>query len=143
MTSDFNIRDRDWNSEYSFHLIYSDLLLDIASTFDFSFSHSTNSIPTRYLDNNKNLNSVINLIFLKFNSLELGNHLILPDLQYSLNYTSLVVNIHISKEFVQDDRCTIIKNSEKEIKFISKVIENIKKINTLYLMNKESFEFAV
>jgi len=143
MTSDFNIRDRDWNSEYSFHLIYSDLLLDIVSIFDFSFSHSTNSIPTRYLDNNKNLNSVINLIFLKFNSLELGNHLILPDLQYSLNYTSLVVNIHISKEFVQDDRCTIIKNSEKEIKFISKVIENIKKINTLYLMNKESLEFAV
>jgi len=143
MTSDFNIRDRDWNSEYSFHLIYSDLLLDIVSIFDFSFSHSTNSIPTRYLDNNNNLNSVINLIFLKFNSLELGNHSILPDLQYSLNHTSLVVNIHISKEFVQDDRCTIIKNSEKEIKFISKVIENIKKINTLYLMNKESLEFAV
>jgi len=117
--------------------IYSNLLSDITDTFNLSFLHSTNPIPTRYLDNSNDLNSVIDLIFLRSNSLELNNHLILPDLQYLSDHAPLVVNIHISEEFMQDDRYTIIKNSKKEIKFICEVIENIKKIDILHLINKE------
>ena len=80
MTSDFNIRDRDWNPEYLFHLIYSNLLLEIANTSDLSFSHFTNPVPTRYLDNNNDLNSIINLIFFRSNFLELNNCSTLLDL---------------------------------------------------------------
>ena len=86
MTSDFNIRDRDWDSEYLFHSVHSDLLLENADSFNFSFSHPSNSVPTRYSDNNNDSNSVINLMLLRSNFLELDNYLILPDLQYLLDY---------------------------------------------------------
>jgi len=61
MTSDFNIRDRDWDHLYSFHLAHSDLLFDIVDTFNLSFSYSTNSISTRYTYNDNDSNSIINL----------------------------------------------------------------------------------
>ena len=78
ITGNFNIRNRDWDLEYSFHLVYSDLLSNITDAFDLSFLHLINPIPTRYLDNSSDSNSAINLMFLKPNSLELDNHLILP-----------------------------------------------------------------
>ena len=40
MASDFNIRDSNCNSSYSFHLIYSDTLLNIADLFDLKLSYS-------------------------------------------------------------------------------------------------------
>ena len=64
MTRDFNIRDSDWDSEYLFYSVHSDLLFDIADSFNLSFSHPTHPVPTRYLDNGKNSNSVIDLMFL-------------------------------------------------------------------------------
>jgi len=64
MTGDFNIRDSDWNSEYLFHSVHSDLLFDIADSFNLSFSHPTHPVLTRYLDNGENSNSVIDLMFL-------------------------------------------------------------------------------
>ena len=64
MTGDFNIRDSDWDSEYPFHSVHSDLLFDIVDSFNLSFSHPTYPIPTRYLDNGTNSNLVINLMFL-------------------------------------------------------------------------------
>jgi len=36
MAGDFNIRDSDWNISYSFHLIYSNILFEIAISFDLS-----------------------------------------------------------------------------------------------------------
>jgi len=80
MTSDFNIRDRDWDPEFSFHSVYNDLLFDIADVFDLSSSHPTNPCTTRYLDNGNNSNSVIDLMFLRPNFSELDNHFILSDL---------------------------------------------------------------
>ena len=129
MTGNFNIRDSNWDSSYSFHLIHKNLFVDIASAFDLSLSHSTNSIPTRYSDNRNNLNSVIDLMFLKLNMLEFDNHTILPKSWYPSNHAPLVVNIYIIKEFVQDKRHTIIKGSEGNLKFTSILIGSIKKID--------------
>jgi len=140
MTGDFNIRDWDWDLYYSFHSVYSNLLSDIADAFDLSFSHPTYTVPIRYFDNSKNSNSVIDLIFLKPNSLELDNHSILSKSQYPSDYAPLVVDIQIIKEFIPDIRCTIIKNSEEEMEFTSDIIINFKKIDTLHLTSKESQE---
>jgi len=54
-----------------------------------------------------------------------------------------VVEIHISKEFFQNKRYSIIKNSDEEMKYIFEIIKNFKKVDTLHLMNKESLEFVV
>ena len=80
MTGDFNIRDSNWDLDYLFHSVHSNFLFDIVDIFNLFFSYSTHSISTRYLDNSKNLNSVINLMFLRPNSLELDNYSILPRL---------------------------------------------------------------
>ena len=75
MTGDFNIRDSDWNPLYLFHSVHSDLLINIANTFDLFFSYSTTFVPIRYLDNNNCSNFVINLMFLRPNSLEFDSYI--------------------------------------------------------------------
>jgi len=40
MVEDFNIRDCDWDSSYPFHLVNSNLLLNIANLFDLKLSVS-------------------------------------------------------------------------------------------------------
>ena len=80
MTSDFNIRDSNWDLDYPFYSVHNDLLFDIVDTFNLSFSYSTYSVSIRYLDNSENSNSVINSMFLRLNSSELDNHSILPEL---------------------------------------------------------------
>ena len=100
MTSDFNIRDSDQDHLYLFHSAHSALLIDIANAFELLFLHPTNSISTRYLDNNNNSNSVINLMFLRLNLLEFDSYTILPELQFPSDHALLVVDIHITEEFV-------------------------------------------
>ena len=80
MTGDFDIRDNIWNSLISFNLIYSNLLVDVADSFDLLLSLSTNQVPTRYSDNVNNANFVIDIIFLRPNSLEFDNYTIYPKL---------------------------------------------------------------
>ena len=130
MTGDFNIRDSDWDPNFPFHLVHSDLLIDIVDMFDLSFLNPINPISTRYSDNCNNSNSVIDLMFLRPNFIELNNYLILPELWYLSDYASLVVDIYISEEFVQDERHIFIKNSKKKLRYISEFVKNFKKINT-------------
>ena len=143
MTGNVNIRDSNWDLDYPYYLAHSNLLFDIADTFNLSFSHPTHSVPTRYSDNSKNLNSVIDLMFLRPNSSELNNYSILSKSQYLSDHASPVVVIQIIKEFIPNIRCTIIKNSKEEMEFTSDIIKNFKKINTLHLINKKSLDVAV
>ena len=91
------------------------MLVDIADAFDLLLLYFTNSVLTRYLNNKNNVNSVIDLMFLRPNMLEFNNHIILSESQYSSDHTSLVVNIYIIKEFIQDKRYIIIKGSEENL----------------------------
>ena len=80
MTGDFNIKDNNYDSLFLFHSIHSDLLTDIMDSLDLFLSNSTNQVPTRYSDNANDSNLVIDLTFLRPNSLEIDNHTIHPDL---------------------------------------------------------------
>ena len=124
-------------------MIHSEILLDIADTLDLSFFHSTNLVSARYLNNSEDLNSIINLIFLRPNSVELDNHLILSELQFSSDYAPLVVNIQIIKEFVPITKRTIIKNSKEEWAFSSEIINEFKKIDLSHLTSKKMLESVV
>ena len=143
MTGNFNIRDSNWDLDDPYYSVHSNLLFNIADSFNLSFSHPTHLVPTRYSDNSKNLNSVIDLMFFRSNSLELDNHFIFPKLWYSLDYALLVVNIQIIKEFIPDVRYTIIENSKEEMEFTSDIIKNFKKIDTSHLTSKKSLEVTV
>ena len=66
------------------------------------------------MNNAQDSNSVLDLIFLYAESEEFDKYEILPDLQSLLDHTSLLVSIIIEKEFIQEKRQFIIKNSNKE-----------------------------
>ena len=79
MSEDFNIRDSIWDPNFPYHSIYSNLLTNIIDSMNLYMLRSTNQVLTRYLDNQNNSNSVIDLIFLRQDSLELNNHMTYPE----------------------------------------------------------------
>jgi len=79
ITDDFNIRDSVWDSNYLFHLCYSNSLFDIADSFSLNISKHIENIPTRFSDNDNNANSVLDLVFLCPSFPEFNHHIIHPD----------------------------------------------------------------
>jgi len=78
-TRDFNIRDNLWDPLYPHHSSLSNDLFIIADCSNLGLFVSTNQVPTKYSDNIQEANSVINLMFLQFDSNKIDNHLIYPD----------------------------------------------------------------
>ena len=76
IAGNFNIRNSSWDLLISFHLVHSDLLTNIADSL---LSNLTNQVSTRYLDNANDLNSVINLMFLRPSSFKFDNYTIYPE----------------------------------------------------------------
>ena len=140
MTEDFNIRDSLWDSLYPHHSNHSDFLIDIMNSFSLEISYSTNSIPTRYSDNNQDSNSVIDLMFLRYGSEKLDNHIIHSDWRLSSNHTSLTITIPIVEEHIHNKKHSIIKDSMEEKSFIKDLIKDIKTINTSNLTNIDSLK---
>ena len=68
MTGNFNIRDSSWDPFFPHYFIYCDLLTDIADYMDLYMSKPTNQVPTRYSDNQNDLNLVIDLIVINLGS---------------------------------------------------------------------------
>jgi len=77
MTGDFNIRDSLWDPSFPFHSSISDDLFMIADSFDLALSVPTNPGPTRFSDTARESDSVIDLMFLRCDSIELDCHTIL------------------------------------------------------------------
>jgi len=79
MTSDFNIRDCSWNSNFPFHSSHSNSLFNIADSFSLKISKPIENVPTRYSDNDYNTNLVLDLVFLRLSFSEFNHHHIHPD----------------------------------------------------------------
>ena len=92
-------------------------------------SKSTNYVHTKYSNNQYNSNLVINLMFLRLESLKLDSHSIYLDWKLILDYALLTVNITIFEEHIQTKKCTIVKNSKEEDNFINNLIKTIKRLN--------------
>jgi len=71
MTGNFNIRDSLWDLSFPFHSSVSDNLIILADSFNLALSSPTNSCLTRYSNMPGESNSVINLMFLYFDSSKL------------------------------------------------------------------------
>ena len=99
MTGDFNIRDNDWDLSYPHYSSYTDTLLEVANSFGLDLFISIN-----FLDNFQNLNSVLDLMFLRTRSEEFNNYLIFPDFQSLLDYIPLLVFIIVKEEFIQEKK---------------------------------------
>ena len=136
ITRNLNIRDNIWDSSFPHHSQHNSVLFDIADFFCLELSRPTEQISTRYSNNQQNSNSVINLMFLRPESLEYNNHTIHSNLRLTSDHAPFTVNISIFKEYIQTRRCTLVKNGKEENKFINELIEAIKEMNTKNICNK-------
>ena len=129
MTGDFNIRDSIWDLSFPHHSAISDNLMTITDSFNLDLLFSTYCVPTRYLDTAGELNSVIDLIFLRSGSTELNNHSVHSDWHLFLNYAPLTISIAIDEEDINSFRYSIAKNSEEEVSFIKEVKHTMKSVD--------------
>ena len=93
MTGNFDIWDNHWDPLFPHHSSISNDLIIIADFFNLNLSTPTNQVPTRYLDNPNDTNSVINLMFLWSGSSELNNHMIHLEWRITSDHTSLTISI--------------------------------------------------
>ena len=143
MTGDFNIRDSLWDPSFQFHSSISDDLIMIADSFDLALSSLTNPGPTRFADTAGESNSMIDLMFLRYGSVELDKHIILSNSRLSSDHAPLSVNIPIFEEIIQSLKFTIPPKSNQEMEFIKDIISNLKLLDTTNIDDSKKLEQLV
>jgi len=131
IAGDFNIRDSSWDPNFPHYSQHSSDVFDITNSLHLELSRPTKQIPTRYLDNQQDSNSVIDLMFLRLEYLKHDNYTIYPDWRLSSDYVPFTVNISIFKEYM------LVENSKNKDKFINKLIKIIKGTNMENIQNKD------
>ena len=143
MTGDFNIRDSLWDSFFPFHSSISDDLIIVADSFNLGLSNPTNPCLTRYSEMAGESNSMIDLMFLRYNSSELDQHSILPESRLSSDYTPFTVIIPLSKEIVQISKLILTPKSNQESKFIKDIISKFKDLDTTSIKDINKLERVI
>ena len=110
MTGDFNIRDISWDPNYSHYSHHSQVFFDIADFFHLELSKPIEQISTRYSNNQQDSNLVIDLIFLRLESLEYDNYTICPNLRLTSDYTCYEL-----KSLESDNRTTLVLSNTREL----------------------------
>jgi len=87
-------------SVISYHLVYTDTLLEIADSLNLNLSTPINLVLTQYTNNPQDSNLVIDLMLLWAESAEFNNHQITLELYCPLDYTLLLVLLTIEKEYI-------------------------------------------
>ena len=143
MTGNFNIRDSLWDSSFPFHSFISDDLIIVADSFNLALSSLTNPCPTRYSEMAGESNSMIDLMFLCYNSSELDQHSILLESRLSSDHTPLTVIISLSEEIVQMSKLILTPKSNQESKFIENVILKFKDLDTTSIKDIDKLERVI
>ena len=102
-----------------------------------------NPCPTRYSETAGESNSVINLMFLHYDSSELDQHSILLESRLSSDHTPLTVIISLSEEIVQMSKLILTPKSNQESKFIENVILKFKDLDTTSIKDIDKLERVI
>jgi len=143
ITGDFNIRDSLWDLSSPFHSAISNDLIIVVDSFNLALSSPTNPCPTRYSETAGELNSVINLMFLCYDSSELDQHSILPKSHLSSDYAPLTVIIPLSEEIVQMSKLILTPKSNQESEFIKDVISKFKDLDMTSIKDIDKLEQVI
>ena len=136
MTGDFNIRDSDWDPNIQYHSIHMEDLMSIADSLDLELAIPVNPGPTRFADNQRDTNSVLDLIFINPNNSGFNKHTLNPDICLPSDHVPLIIEIGIKEENINITFKAIKKDSEKEEAFIRDIVKGIRNIDTHELENQ-------
>ena len=143
MTGDFNIRDNDWDPNYSHHSVYTEDLLTLAESLGLDLLPPINPGPTRFVDNPHDTNSVIDLAFINPNNSGFGQHSLHPELRRPSDHVSLIIAVSINKTNIDNSFWFISKDSKEEKNFIKAITDNTLTLDTSNIMSKENLEAIV
>jgi len=82
-------------------------------------------------------------MFLRYRSEKLDNHSIHPEWRLISNHTLLMICIPIFEEHIQTKKCSLVKDSYEEKKFINELINYIHEINMSNISDIISFKSSV
>jgi len=100
MTSDFDIRNSNWNSLFPYYSMHADCLLEIAESFNLEKFSPINLVPIKYTDNSNDSNSIIDLMFFRDYFERFNTHSILLDMESSSDHALLIADITIQGKFI-------------------------------------------
>jgi len=143
MTGNFNIRNNDWDPNYPYHSAHTKDLLTLAESLGLDLSPPINPGPTRFADNPRDMNSVIDLAFINPNNSGFGQHSLHPELRRPSDHIPLIIEVSINKTNIDNSFWSISKDSEEEKNFIKAITNNILTLDTLNITSKENLETIV
>ena len=137
MTGDFNIRDSDWDPNVHYHSIYTEDLMFIADCLDLELATPINLGPTRFVDNQHDSNSVLDLVFMNPNNSGFNKHILKPEIRLPSDHVPLFIEVSIKEENIDFTFQTLKKDSNNEKAFVNDIIKGVKNMDTSHLKNQE------
>jgi len=142
MTGDFNIRDNDWDPNYPHHSVHTEDLLTLAKSLGLDLSPPVNPGPTRFADNPRDTNSVIDLAFINPNNSGFGQHSLHPELRRPSDHVPLIIEVSINETNIDNSFWLVSKDSEEEKDFIKAITDSTLALDTSNITSKENLESA-
>jgi len=140
MTGDFNIRNSDWDPNVQYHLIHTEDLMSITDSLDLELASPMNPGPTRFADNQRDSNSILDLMFMNPNNSGFNKYILKPDICLLSDHVPLIIDVGIKEENINLTFQAIKKDSEEEEVFIRDIIKSIRNIDTSNLVNLEDIQ---
>ena len=143
MTGDFNISDNDWDPNYPHHSAHTEDLFTLAESLGLDLSPPIKSGPTRFADNLRDTNSVIDLAFINLNNSGFSQYSLYPELHRPSDHIPLIIKVGINETNIDNSFWSICKDSEEEMNFIKAITDNTLALDTSNITSKKSLETIV
>ena len=114
--------------------------MSIANSLDLDLASPINLGPTRFVDNYRNFNSVLDLVFMYPNNTGFNKHTLNPNIHLPSNHVPLIIDVGIKKENIDITIQVIKKDSKEEEAFIKDVIKNVRHIDISDLKSQEDIQ---
>ena len=143
MTGDFNIRNNDQDPNYLHYSAHTEDLFTLVESLGLDLSLPINPGPTRFADNLRDTNSVIDLAFINPNNSGFSQHSLHPELHRPSDHVPLIIKVGINETNIDNSFWSICKDSEKEMNFIKAITDNTLALDTSNIISKENLETIV
>jgi len=143
LTGDFNIRDSDWDPNFRHHSSHTDSLITIVDSLGLELSPPSNPGPTRFADNLRDTNSVIDLVFLPPSNTGFGRHTLHPEICKPSSHVPLIIEIGIREVNTDINIWSIKEDSEEEKEFMFSLVQGMQNLDTLPIRSQANLESLV